>query len=199
MFGFKRKNNTAEILNPLNINKNSMVEFKLKELVEQGFFTFEKIIQMEVGNKPYTRYLVYSKVEETEYIFEVYQTQEGEGQLETYLYFLDDTIPFSEDFLNIVGQKYMTTPDGTEYERCIMPEYDYRIDGIKGTFKVMDLNDGKLSRTSEVEVWDYQRDADGIMEYLNIEMLKDNGLFRIFVGQRLEGSLYKVYQGLDKD
>lgn len=195
MFGFKK--NKPELLNPLNINKNSMIEFKLKELMEQGFFTFEKIIQMDVGERPYTRYLVYSKVEETEYIFEVYQTQQGEGQLETYLYFLDDTVPFTEDFLTVVGQKYITTPDGTEYERCILPECDYRIEGNKGTFKVLDLNTGEVSRTEAVEVWDYQRDAEGIMEFLNIEMLKENGLFRIFVGQRLEGSLYKVYQGLE--
>lgn len=199
MFGFFKKKDSKDILNPLEINKNSMVEFKLKELQEQGFFTFEKIIQMEVGNKPYTRYLVYSKVEETEYIFEVYQSQQGESQLETYLYFLDDTIPFSEDFLNLVGEKYLITPDGTEYERCIMPECDHKIDGTKGFIKVFDLNNEKISKTVEVEIWDYQRDAEGIMEYLNIEMLKDNGMFRIFVGQRLEGALYKVYKGLDNN
>lgn len=196
MFGFKNKD-SSEILNPLGINRNSMAEFKLKELQEQGFFTFEKIIQMEVGNRPYTRYLVYSKVEETEYIFEVYAGQE-EGQLETYLYFLDETVPFSEEFLNVVGQKYITTPDGTEYERCVMPESDYRIEGSQGTIKVYDLDSEKIERETKVEVWDYQRDAEGIMEYLNIEMLKDNGMFRIFIGQRLEGSLYKVYQGLDE-
>lgn len=199
MFDSKRKNEASEILNPLNINKNSMIEFNLKELELEGFFTFEKIIQMEVGQRPYTRYLLYSKVDESEYIFEVYSSQEEEGALETYMYFLDDTVPFSEEFLDVVGQKYITTPDGSEYERCIMPECDYRIDGSQGKVKVLDLNTGKIINTVDVEVWDYQRDADGVTEYLNIEMMKDDGLFRIFIGQRFEGALYKVYQGLDKD
>lgn len=199
MFDFKKKNEASEILNPLNINKNSMIEFDLKELELEGFFTFEKIIQMDVGQRPYTRYLLYSKVDETEYIFEVYSSQEEEGAPETYMYFLDDTVPFSEEFLGVVGQKYITTPDGTEYERCIMPEYDYRIDGTQGTLKVLDLNTGKITKKVEVEVWDYQRETDGVTEYLNIEMLKDDGMFRIFIGQRFEGALYKVYQGLDKN
>lgn len=197
MFDFFKKSDVSEILNPLNINKNSMIEFNLKELELEGFFTFKKIIQMEVGERPYTRYLVYSNVEENEYIFEVYKLQE-EGQLETYMYFLDDTIPFSEEFLEVVGQKYITMPDGTQYERSILPENDYRIDGIKGNIKILDLNTGKIAKKAEVEVWDYQRDAEGIIEYLNIEMMKENGMFRIFIGQRFEGSLYKLFQGLDK-
>lgn len=197
MFDFFKKSDASEILNPLNINKNSMIEFNLKELELEGFFSFKKIIQMEVGERPYTRYLVYSNVEENEYIFEVYKLQE-EGQLETYMYFLDDTIPFSEEFLEVVGQKYITMPDGTQYERSILSENDYRIDGIKGSIKILDLNTGRISKKAEVEVWDYQRDAEGIIEYLNIEMMKENGMFRIFIGQRFEGSLYKLYQGLDK-
>lgn len=199
MFDFKKKNETSEVLNPLNINKNSMIEFHLKELDLEGFFTFEKIIQMDVGQRPYTRYLLYSRVDESEYIFEVYGSQEEEGAHETYMYFLDDTIPFSEEFMSVVGQKYITTPDGSEYERCIMPEADYRIDGTKGAIKVLDLNTGKVTNKVEVEVWDYQRDADGVIEYLNIEMMKDDGMFRIFIGQRFEGAHYKLYQGLDKD
>ena len=199
MFGFKKRNDASEILNPLNINKNSMIEFNLKELELEGFFTFEKIVQMEVGQRPYTRYLLYSKVDESEYIFEVYSSQEEERVHETYMYFLDDNVPFTEEFLNIVGQKYITTPDGSEYERCIMPECDYRIDGMQGTLKVLDLNTGKITKKVDVEIWDYQRDADGVTEYLNIEMMKDDGMFRIFIGQRFEGAHYKVYQGLDKD
>lgn len=199
MFGFLKRNHASEILNPLNINKNSMIEFNLKELELEGFFTFEKIIQMEVGQRPYTRYLLYSKVDESEYIFEVYSSQEEERVHETYMYFLDDTVPFSEEFLNIVGQKYITTPDGSEYERCLMPECDYRIDGIQGTIKVLDLNTGKITKKVDVEIWDYQREVDGVTEYLNIEMMKDDGMFRIFIGQRFEGAHYKIYQGLDKD
>lgn len=198
MFEFLKKDGSSEILNPLNINKNSMIEFNLKELELEGFFTFEKIIQMDVGERPYTRYLVCSKAEEEEYIFEVYASEE-EGQFETYMYFLDSTIPFSEEFLEIAGQKYLTTPDGTEYERCVMPESDYRIDGVTGSIKVFDLDAGKITRKDDVEIWDYQRDADGVTEYLNIEMMKEDGMFRIFIGQRFEGSLYKVYQGLDKN
>lgn len=197
MFDFMKKADASEILNPLNVNKNSMIEFQLKELELEGFFTFEKIIQMEVGERPYTRYLLFSKVEESEYIFEVYSLQE-EGQLETYMYFLDDTIPFSEEFYKVVGQKYLTTPDGTEYERVIMPELDQRIDGTTGFIKVLDLDTGKVAKKTEVEVWDYQRDAEGVIEYLNIEMMKEDGMFRIFVGQRFEGAHYKIFQGLDK-
>lgn len=174
-----------------------MIEFNLKELELEGFFTFEKIIQMEVGERPYTRYLLYSKTEETEYIFEVY-TMQDEGQLETYMYFLDDTNPFTEEFYNVAGQKYLTTPDGLEYERCVMPECDYRIEGNQGYIKVLDLNTGKITKKTEVEVWDYQRDADGVIEYLNIEMMKDDGMFRIFIGQRFEGAHYKLFQGMDK-
>lgn len=199
MFDFMSRNEASEILNPLNINKNSMIEFNLKELELEGFFTFEKIIQMDVGQHPYTRYLLFSKVDETEYVFEVYSSQEEEAAPETYVYFLDDTVPFSEEFLNVAGQKYITTPDGTEYERCIIPECDYRIDGTRGTIRVLDLNTGKITKKVEVEVWDYQRETDGVTEYLNIEMMKDDGMFRIFIGQRFEGALYKVYQGLDKD
>lgn len=197
MFGFFKKSDSGGILNPLNINKNSMIEFRLKELELEGFFTFEKIIQMEVGERPYTRYLLYSQAEETEYIFEVYTLQD-EGQLETYMYFLDETVPFSEEFYNIAGQKYITAPGGLEYERCIMPEYDYRIEGNHGYIKVLDLNTGKITQETEVEIWDYQRNADGVTEYLNIEMLKDNGMFRVFVGQRFEGAHYKLFQGVDK-
>lgn len=199
MFGFFKRRHASEILNPLNINKNSMIEFNLKEFELEGFFTFEKIIQMEVGQRPYTRYLLYSKVDESEYVFEVYSSQEEEKVLETYLYFLDDTVPFSEEFLNIAGQKYITTPDGMEYERCIMPECDYRIDGVHGTIKVLDLNTGKISKKVDVEIWDYKRDADGVTEYLNIEMMKDDGMFRIFVGQRFEEAHYRIYKGLNKD
>lgn len=199
MFDFKKKNEASDILNPLNINKNSMIEFNLKELELEGFFTFEKIIQMEMGQRPYTRYLIFSKADESEYILEVYTSPEEEGVYETYMYFLDDTVPFSEEFLDVVGQKYITTPDGTEYQRSIMPEYDCRIDGTQGTVRVLDLNSGEITKKVEVEVWDYQRDADGVTEYLNIEMMKDDGMFRIFIGQRFESALYKVYQGLDKN
>lgn len=199
MFDFKKKNEASDILNPLNINKNSMIEFDLKELELEGFYSFEKIIQMDVGQRPYTRYLLFSKAEEAEYIFEVYSSQEEGVAHETYMYFLDDTIPFSENFFNVVGQRYITTPDGSEYERCIMPEADYRIEGTKGTVRVLDLNTGKITKRVEVEVWDYQRDCDGIIEYLNIEMMKDDGMFRIFIGQRFEGAHYKLFQGLDKD
>jgi|GEM_PF-1916441 len=199
MFDFLKKKVAPDFLNPLDINKNSMIEFHLKELELDGFFTFEKIIQMEVGQRPYTRYLLYSKADEAEYILEVYSPEEEGVALETYMYFLDDTIPFSEEFLNVAGQKYLSTPDGSEYERCIMPECDYRIDGVQGRVKVLDLNSGKVTKEVEVAVWDYRRDADGVTEYLNVEMMKDDGMFRIFIGQRFEGAHYKVYQGLDKN
>jgi hypothetical protein len=196
MFDFG-KNDLSKILNPLEINKHSMIEFSLNELKEQGFFTFTKIIQMDVGKRSYTRYLLYSKSEEQEYVFEVYSSPSE--QLETYLYEMVDTVPFSEDFLEVVGQKFMTTPDETEYERCVMPECDYRIDGSQGTIKVLDLETGKIEKTDGVEVWDYQRDAEGITEYLNVEMLKENGMFRIFIGQMLEPAFYNVYKGLDSE
>lgn len=198
MFDFGKNSDASKILNPLDINKNSMIEFTLSELKEQTY-TFKKIIQMDVGKRSYTRYLLFSKVEEQEFVFEVFRSSsEQPEQLETYLYELVDTVPFSEDFLDVVGQKFLTTPDDTEYERCVMPECDYRIDGSQGSIKIFDLETGKIERTSEVEVWDYQRDAEGITEYLNVEMLKENGMFRIFVGQMLESAFYKLYKGLEE-
>ena len=194
---FKKKLDIEKMLNPLNINKNSMIEFNLDDLTEMGFFRFRKIIQMDVGKRSYVRYLLYSQSEEQEFVLEIFTL--SAGQREVFLYELIETIPFTPEFMEVVGQKYLTTPNGEEFERCIMPEMDCRIDGTNGSISVYDLESEKIERQVEVEIWDYQREAEGYIEYLNVEMLRDNGMFRIFVGQMLEDVFYKLYQGLDKD
>ena len=185
------------MLNPLDINKNSMIEFNLDDLKDMGFLRFRKIIQMDVVKRSFTRYLLYSQSEEQELVLEVFTLPSG--QKEVFLYEMIETIPFTPEFLEVVGQKYLTTPEGDEYERCIMSDMDCRIDGTNGSIKVYDLESEKIERQVEVEIWDYQREAEGYTEFLNIEMLKENGMFRIFVGQMLEDVFYKLYQGMDKD
>ena len=194
---FKKKLDIDKMLNPLDINKNSMIEFNLDDLKDMGFLRFRKIIQMDVGKRSFTRYLLYSQSEEQEFVLEVFTLPSG--QKEVFLYEMIETIPFTPEFLEVVGQKYLTTPEGDEYERCIMSDMDCRIDGTNGSIKVYDLESEKIERQVEVEIWDYQREAEGYTEFLNIEMLKENGMFRIFVGQMLEDVFYKVYQGMDKD
>ena len=194
---FKKKLDIDKMLNPLDINKNSMIEFNLDDLKDMGFLRFRKIIQMDVGKRSFARYLLYSQSEEQELVLEVFTLPSG--QKEVFLYEMIETIPFTPEFLEVVGQKYLTTPDGDEYERCIMSDMDCRIDGTNGSIKVYDLESEKIERQVEVEIWDYQREAEGYTEFLNIEMLKENGMFRIFVGQMLEDVFYKLYLGMDKD
>ena len=194
---FKKKLDIDKMLNPLDINKNSMIEFNLDDLKDMGFLRFRKIIQMDVVKRSFTRYLLYSQSEEQELVLEVFTLPSG--QKEVFLYEMIETIPFTPEFLEVVGQKYLTTPEGDEYERCIMSDMDCRIDGTNGSIKVYDLESEKIERQVEVEIWDYQREAEGYTEFLNIEMLKENGMFRIFVGQMLEDVFYKLYQGMDKD
>lgn len=182
----------SKVYNPLKITKGSMLEFQVGKLKDTGLFRFKKIIEFDVDGRNYARYLIYSKTENTDYVFEVFP---GNGdQLEAYLYELTDTVPFSEDFLEVAGQLYLTTPDGNEYERCIMPENEERIDGIKGTVKVYDIESGRVEKETGVQLWDYQRDNEGRVEYLNVEMIEDSGMFRIFTGELVEDIFYKLYQ-----
>lgn len=181
----------TKVFNPVNITKSSIIEFNIGQLDEKGLYRFKKIIEFNVGGKTFTRYLLYSKTDNTEYVFEVFPAVDG--QFETYLYSLTDTIPFSEDFLNVAGQLYLTTPQGMEYERCIMPEDEERIDGIAGKAKIYDVESDQIEKEIEVKLWDYKREEDGQVEYLNIEMLEDTGMFRIFTGEMLEDIFYKIY------
>jgi hypothetical protein len=149
---------------------------------------------MNVDQRPFARYLIYSKSEDAEYILEVFES--GNGNLETYLYDMIDTIPFDEDFLyNVAGQKYLTSPDGAEYERSTMPYEDARIDGVSGKIKIYDIENDRIEKEVGIKVWDYVRTVDGKDEHLNLEMLEDTGMFRIFVGEIIEEIFYKVYQG----
>jgi hypothetical protein len=183
----------TKVFNPLKIAKGSMLEFQIGKLKDTGFYRFKKIIGFDVDGRNYARYLIYSKTENTDYIFEVFPG--NDDQLEAYLYELADTVPFSEEFLEeVAGQRYLTTPDGNEYERCIMPEDEGRMDGIKGRVKVYDLESGAVEKDTGVQLWDYQRDAAGKTEYLNLEMIEDSGMFRIFKGELLEDIFYKLYQ-----
>ncbi|KNY30390.1 hypothetical protein [Pseudobacteroides cellulosolvens] len=194
MFGFNRSSVITKVYNPLQITPNSMVEFNVGELKNKGIFKFMKVIEMKVGERSYSRYVIYSKSENAEYVLEVFK--DNNDALETYLYNMVDTIPFDEDFLyNVAGQKYLTSPDGEEYERCYMPEEDDRIDGISGRVRVYDVQSEEIEHEIGVKIWDYSRSIDDREEFLNVEMLEDTGMFRIFVGEMIEDIFYKVYQG----
>lgn len=191
MFDF---NNTVitKVLNPLKITKSSVIEFKLGDLRDSGLWRFKKIIEFNVAGKSYVRYLIYSKLEEGDRILEVFPS--NNAQLETYVYQLKDTVPFSEDFLDVAGQRFLTTPDGTEYQRCILPDQEERIDGLRGSITVYNVESGDMERESQVTLWDYQRDADGSTQFLNVEMAEENGMFRIFIGEMIEDIFYTFYQ-----
>lgn len=194
MFDFNKDSVINKVLNPLKITKNSIVEFTVGELKDTGIYRFQKIIEMRVGERSYVRYLIFSKSENTDYILEVFPG--NNDSVETYLYSMTDTVPFSEEFLNdVAGQRYLTTPQGNEYERCVMPENDDRIEGIAGRIKVYDLESDQIEREVDIKIWDYRREIDGNEEYLNLEMMEDTGIFRIFTGEIIEDIFYKVYQG----
>ncbi len=194
MFGFNKDSVIDEVFNPLKISRNSYVEFNIGDLKDTGIYKFEKIIEMNMDQRPFARYLIYSESEDAEYILEVFES--GNGNHETYLYDMIDTIPFDEDFLyNVAGQKYLTLPDGTEYERSTMPYEDARIDGVSGKIKIYNIENDRIERELGIKVWDYIRTVDGKDEHLNLEMLEDTGMFRIFVGEIIEEIFYKVYQG----
>lgn len=181
-----------KVFNPLKITKSSLLEFRAGELKDQGLFHFKKIIEFNMGGRLYARYLIYSRLEDEDRVFEVFPG--NTGKLEAYVYSLADTIPFTEDFLfGVAGQRYMTTPDGVEYERCIMPQEEDRIDGLEGTARIYDISSDRIERQIGVKVWDYQRDANGLVQYLNIEMMEDSGMFRIFTGELMEDIFYKFY------
>lgn len=181
----------TRVLNPLEATRSSIIEFNIGELADTGMYRFKKIIEFNVGGKTYTRYLLYSKVENTEHVLEVFPAG---NQKETYLYSLTDTVPFSEDFLDVAGQRFLTTPNGNEYQRCIMPDHEDRIDGLSGTIKVYSLETDEVEKEAGIKVWDYRRDFDGKTEFLNIEMSEETGMFRIFTGEIIEDIFYKFYQ-----
>lgn len=184
----------TKVFNPLQIKKDSIMEFYSGVLENTGIYRFKKIIEVSIGEKTFTRYLIFSKLENTEYIFEAFP-MEG-GQLEAYLYSMVDSIPFSEEFLmDVAGQLYITTPEGDEFRREFEPELEDRVEGVKGKIKVYDLESEKIERNSEITLWDYTRDEEDKSLYLYLEMTDDNGMFRVFKGEIIDNAFYKVYQG----
>lgn len=191
---FERRNSVIDkVLNPLKITKESIMEFEVGKLHETGIYRFKKIIEMHIGEKVYTRYLIYSKAESTEFVLEVFPIEND--QVEAYLFNLTDTVPFSKEFLEVAGQKYLTTPDGDEYERVFAPEDEGRVDGVSGKIRVYDIETNRVGKEDGVKIWDYAREVDGSDKCLNLEMLEDTGMFRIFIGEMIENVFYKVYQG----
>lgn len=194
MFGLNRDSIIEDVFNPLKITPKSHVEFTVGNLRGTGMYGFEKIIEMSIGRIPFARYIIYSQSEDTEYVLEVHRN--NNGSLETYLYDMIDTIPFSEDFLfNVAGHKYITSPDGVEYERQIMPDEEDRIDGVSGNIKIYDIQSDRIEKEAGIKVWDYSRLIDGREEHFNLEMMEDTGMFRIFVGELIEEIFYDVLQG----
>jgi hypothetical protein len=192
MFG-KRDVVIDKVLNPLKIMKKSIMEFEIGELNNTGIYRFKKIIEMHIGDKVYTRYIIFSKAESTEYVLEIFPIENN--QVETFLFNLTDSVPFSEGFLEVAGQKYLTTPNGDEYERVFSPEDEGRVDGVPGKIKIYDVEADRIEKEVQVKIWDYEREFEGSHKYLNLEMLEDNGMFRIFIGEMIEDVFYKVYQG----
>ncbi|MCX7842392.1 MAG: hypothetical protein N2489_04885 [Clostridia bacterium] len=193
MLDFDKSDNViTKVFNPMKITPGSVIEFKAGSMAGAGLFRFKKIVEFDFGERKLARYLIYSEVEETECIFEVFPG--NNEQVEAYVYELADTVPFSEDFLEVAGQRFLTTPDGNEYDRCVMPEEQERIDGIEGRARIYNIETEKVEKEYGVKVWDYQRDLDGRTEFLNIEMSMDTGLFKIFIGEMIENIFYKFYQ-----
>lgn len=190
MFDLSDRN--KKVINPLNVNANSIIEFTAGPLAGNGIYRFKKIVEFSVNENKYCRYLIYSKADDDEYVMEVHTG--NNNSIETYIYYLSDTVPFSEEFLDVVGQKFLTTPDDFEFERTVMPFDEGRIDGIQANAKIYDLETEKLEKQLMVKLWEYQRNTDESIEYLNVEMSSETGLFKIFIGEGLEDIFYKVYQ-----
>lgn len=193
MFDFNKNDDViTKVSNPLKATPSSVIEFNVGELADTGMYRFKKLIEFDYGDRKITRYLVYSSVDDRECVFEVFPG--NNGGLETYVYNLAHTIPFSEDFMEVAGQRYLTTPEGIEYDRCVMPHADERIDGIAGKARIYNIETERIEKEFGVQIWDYQRDVDGRLEFLNIEMAEDSGMFKIFVGEMIEDIFYKFYQ-----
>lgn len=191
---FKKKKAKLEGLNPLNISSDSAVEFKTGVLAGKGLYRFKKVVEMTAGTRQYARYVIYSLSEEQEYILEVFPSAIG-SEKEIYLYCIADTVPFSEEFLmEVAGQRFLNTPDGEEYQRNILPEEENRMDGIEINASVYNVMTGEMESTTQLEIWDYSLvDETGAKRYLNLEMRKDDGMFRIFKGELIEDIFMKVY------
>jgi hypothetical protein len=191
---FNSKNSViTKVFNPLNITGGSMIEFYQGDLRDTGLYRFNLIVECTVKDMTYSKYVIFSKTEGTEYVFEVFPSN-GDAEPDTTLYRLVETIPFSEDFLAIAGQKYLTAPDATEYERSTMPGNDERIDGISGKARVYNVETGKVESEFGFKLWQYERDRDGIPELLELEMSEEDGMFKIFTGEVLEDIFYKFYK-----
>lgn len=187
------KKEVDKVLNPLNVTKTSMIEFNVGELRNTGLYRFGKIVEFTVENRKYVRYLIYSKLENKECIFDCIPNTNQQN--ETFVFQLLDTVPFSEEFLDVVGQRFLTTPDDNEYQRIILPNNEERLDGISASIKIYDIETEEIETYDKVKIWDYQRQVDGMTGYLNIEMSDHNGLFKIFKGEMIEEIFYKFYQG----
>ncbi len=193
MFDFKKNDVIKKVANPLKATKNSVLEFKAGNLRDAGLFRLKKMIEFDIEGKTLVRYLLYSNVDDTECVFDVYPT--NNNRIETYVYTLEDTIPFSEEFLNdVAGQLYLTTPSGDEFIRCIMKNEDDRIEGVRAKARIYDVETEEIERVLRMKIWEYERDAEGITEYLTLEMDSDNGLFKIFRGEVIEDIFYNFYQ-----
>lgn len=185
------KSELTNIFNPLKVGKESTIEFTVGELAKKDAYRIKKIIEFYVENKKYARYLLFSQSEENEYVLEAFPS--NTGRVETFLYRLTDTIEFSEEFLDVVGRTYITTPDGIEYQRVMRPNCEERMDGVWCKIRIFDIDSDQIQKEVAVQVWEYSREENGRTEYLNVEMMDDTGVFRIFAGEMIEDIFYKIY------
>jgi len=181
------------VYNPLKVTKESLIEFKYGKYKDDGMFKFLKMIEVRMSDYYFTKYLVRNHVNPNlEIVIEVFQK---ETDLEIVLYDLYDTIPYDEDFLENAGGQIFTTEDEgifTDYFRCVDPKNENRIDGTNVSIRVYDVQTNIIERIGMMDFWEYENET----EKLNIEMLKSNGMFRIFKGivinLNVDCQLYKI-------
>ena len=151
------------------------------------------MVEVRMGDYYFTKYLVRNHVDlNLEVVIEVFQKGKD---LEIVSYDLYDTIPYDEEFLEVAGGRIFTTTDegvSTDYFRCVDPENEDRIDAINVSIRVCDVQTNKVERIDAMDFWKYENEVDK----LNIEMLKSNGMFRIFKGfvinLDVDCQLYKI-------
>jgi hypothetical protein len=183
----------TDVLNPLQIKKNSVFSLKLGE---HQFFKFKKIIEMTSGNIKFSRYIIYNIADHSiEYVLEAFPIHHS-NSVEVRLFTLDDTIPFSEEFLyEVAGRPFITVEDDNgesiEYARCQVSDEDW-LDGNHVHTKVYNVLTDKIEESHGFKSWDYELDDNGIIKSLNVEMSEEDGMFRMFTGEIIESVFYDI-------
>lgn len=124
---------------------------------------------------------------------------------DTRIYEVFDRVPFSEEFLDMVGQLYFNTPDNTEYVRSIAASNTDRIDSLVVKTDCYNLKTGKtITRNLEIMCYDiniFPEEREGYIysdtECLQFEMDKEDGMFTILRGYKIDDFMYKILKSSD--